>query len=201
MKTYIYIIENISNNPFEIYIGKTSNAYAREFQHKQKFGNQIKITYIDEVHSTKKEKWKPLECYWIEQFKQWGFQLENKNKGGGGVEMCSLETKHKISISNSKPRNSTINMKKPKPKGFGKLISKKTKGVPKGPKTTEHKTKISKAMMKPILQYDKENNFIQEWESALVASKSLNKSSGAGINEVCRGLRKSLYSYIWKFKE
>jgi len=42
------------------------------------------------------DEWKFLECYWIEQFRQWGFNLLNQNKGGGGVEFHTLETKNKM---------------------------------------------------------------------------------------------------------
>lgn len=69
----------------------------RSREHIKKWGKQI--TYIDEVNSLSSKDWKPLECYWIEQFKHWGFELMNKNKGGGGCSFMSEETKRKISIS------------------------------------------------------------------------------------------------------
>jgi hypothetical protein len=45
-----------------------------------------------------RKDWTPLECFWIEQFRQWGFEIQNPNpKGGGGPEFHSEETKLKLS--------------------------------------------------------------------------------------------------------
>lgn len=52
---------------------------------------------------------------------------------------------------------------------------------------------------KPVLQYDKQNNFIQEWKSASQAALFLKKDSSS-ISECCNGKRKTAYKYIWKFK-
>lgn len=59
---------------------------------------------------------------------------------------------------------------------------------------------------KTILQYDLENNFIAEYESAAQASRVLQEDSSKqrtyakAINEVCRGKRKTAHKYIWKYK-
>jgi hypothetical protein len=106
--TRIYLVENCFGDPNKMYIGKTKGS--REKNHKKTYGSQIFYTYIDEVEGCKKEDWKSLECFWIEQFRQWGFELMNKNKGGGGPSFQTEE-------SNKKRR-------KPKPDGFGNKISK-----------------------------------------------------------------------------
>jgi hypothetical protein len=95
--TKIYLVTNIDNSPNKVYIGKTKNSRKRE--HKKKFGSQTQYSYIDEVNSLLSKDWKPLECYWIEQFKSWGFEVLNKNQGGGGASFQSLSTKKKMSIS------------------------------------------------------------------------------------------------------
>ena len=46
---------------------------------------------MDEV-----EDWKFWESYWIEQFRCWGFKLENKNNGGGGPSNYTEEQKQKM---------------------------------------------------------------------------------------------------------
>lgn len=145
MKTFIYLIENINGN--KIYIGKTVNPSNRKNYHKNKLGNQIKFSIIDEIDSIKKEDWIPLESYWISQFKNWGFNLINGNNGGGGPSILSEEHKIKIGISNSKPKpenfggkvsqwlignsfhkgmkhseETKVKMRKPKPEGFGKIL-------------------------------------------------------------------------------
>lgn len=52
---------------------------------------------------------------------------------------------------------------------------------------------------KPILQYTKDNIFIREWESALVASRELNLNSNS-IGHCCRNTIKTSGGYIWKYK-
>ena len=53
------------------------------------------------------KEWKFWECYWIEQFKQWNFEVVNiRKKGGGGVEFCSEQHKNKIGKANSGKKQS-----------------------------------------------------------------------------------------------
>lgn len=52
----------------------------------------------------------------------------------------------------------------------------------------------------PILQYDKNNNFICEYENAATAAKINNISSPGNITRVCSGKRKTAGGYIWKYK-
>jgi hypothetical protein len=96
MKTKIYLVENCYGDVTKVYIGKTKND--RYYDHKQTYGSNIIYTIIDEVDSLNRIDWEPLESYWIEQFRQWGFKVVNKNKkGGGGAEFYSQESKDKIS--------------------------------------------------------------------------------------------------------
>lgn len=89
-KAFIYYLEK-DNSPF--YIGKTKNPKSREADWKREYGEDIKFYIIDEVNI---EEWKQWECYWIEQFKVWDFNLINQNKGGGGPNTHSDETIEKI---------------------------------------------------------------------------------------------------------
>lgn len=95
-KTYIYLVTNCYNDPYKVYIGKTKNS--RLYKHKRKYGKKIIYTIIDEINSLDKKDWKPLESYWIEQFKQWGFEVLNKNNGGGGPSFLNDEQKNIIRI-------------------------------------------------------------------------------------------------------
>ena len=79
--TYIY---ELSKNGIPFYIGKTKDLKDRENKHKKKHGNDIIMTEIDSVNSFDKKYWKPLETFWITQYKSFGFELINKNEGGGG---------------------------------------------------------------------------------------------------------------------
>jgi hypothetical protein len=125
MITKIYLVENCYGDPNKIYIGKTKNS--RKNDHKKTYGDQIIYTCIDEIESLDRKDWKPLESYWIEQFYQWGFNVQNKNKGGNGPEYHTKETCGKISqgnIGKLKPGVSekTKGISKIKPPGVGKKI-------------------------------------------------------------------------------
>ena len=101
----IYILEK---NGIPFYVGKAKNIIRRKHSHTRTYGLDIQLYIIDEV-----KDWKYWECYWIEQFKQWGFKLENKNNGGGGPSSYTEEQKQK--------------MRKPRIEGTGDKISKTLK--------------------------------------------------------------------------
>lgn len=52
---------------------------------------------------------------------------------------------------------------------------------------------------KPIIQYDKEGNFIKEWDCANDVERVLGISN-KHIGSVCLGKRKSCGGYIWRYK-
>ncbi len=59
----------------------------------------------------------------------------------------------------------------------------------------DHKSSVAKE----VLQFDMSGNFIQEFESARSAAKSLNKE-GNTITNVCSGKRNHAHGYIWRYK-
>jgi group I intron endonuclease len=205
----IYYLHKGDNIPF--YIGKTIKPKIREKQHKFEKGEFIEMVIIEEI---KKDEWKYWESYWIEQFKQWGFILENKNKGGGGPlegtskpkgfgigRKQSDSTKQKIGQSNKNnkgpigvKRNDSTKQKisqansKPKPQGFGEKIKNNKLNKP------NYKSR------KPILQYDLEGNFIKEWDSATTIKKELNINN-VSIMQCCKKIIKSSHNYVWKYKK
>jgi len=203
-KTFIYLVTNCFGDSNKVYIGKTRNITSRKADHKRKLGNQIEFSVIDEVNSLDRKLWKSLETYWIEQFRQWNFELINVRKeGGSGPEYQTEETKLRISKSNSKPRRSTIKMKKPKPQGFGLKVSLKTKGKPKLiSRTQEHKNKLKISCAKncsPIKQLDLNENFIKEWPSIKEASDNL-KINPRAIIGCLNNRTKTSGNYKWRYK-
>jgi hypothetical protein len=204
--TKIYILEK-NNIPF--YIGKAKDIIRRKCVHKKTYGLDIQLYVIDEV-----EDWKFWECYWIEQFKCWGFKLENKNNGGGGPSIYTEEQKQK--------------MRKPRKEGTGEKISKTIKERNHSQYYTEEvKQKISKGnkilkpfskqhihnmgiakrkQAKPVLQYDLQDNFIKEWESkgqaALYIKEQTGKTSNLSsqIKDCILGKQKTAFGYKWKYK-
>jgi hypothetical protein len=199
--TYIYLIENCYGDPNKVYIGKTKNLADREYKHKRTYGFQIKFTVIDFIESLYRKDWEPLETYWLEQFRQWGFLIVNHNKkGGGGPEFVTEEVK--LKIKNNLERNNKISVA-----NKGKISPNKGKSL-----TEEHKAKIKAKrghligrkntwQVIPVLQFDKQGNFIKEWSSQKEAQKYFSKDKMDGIGAVCRGNQKTAYNYIWKFKK
>jgi len=201
--TKIYLVENCYGDSNKIYIGKTK--CSRKNNHELTYGQQITYTYIDEIESTKYEDWGPLEKYWIEQFRQWGFKVMNKNKGGGGPSFWSDNLKLKMSLSKKG---------KPKPIGFGNKIGQIKKGrlrpdikgrvsINKGktsPNKGNNKPKpigFGEKRFKPIIQYDLNNNFIRNWSSLKEAKLHTNIKN---IPLALSGANKTAGGYIWKFK-
>lgn len=193
--TKIYYLHDGNNIPF--YVGKTNRKLINRLNaHKIRLKKQnLKIELIEEIYIN---EWKFWESYWIEQFKCWGFNLINKNKGGGGLTF--LSEKSKLKIKNHPTR--------------GEKISKSNMGKSKSNKgklfTEEHKEKIknTRGFLKnrkniwqniPILQYSLNGEFIKEWSSQKEATIFLNKT-GDGIGACCRGRQKQAYGFIWKFK-
>jgi hypothetical protein len=219
--TQIYLVENCYGDPNKVYIGKTKNS--RKANHKRIFGSQILYTYIDEVESLNRKDWKPLESYWIHQFKQWGFEVMNKNEGGGGVEFMTQESINKrvnntdYNLVSLKRRSNTdyskIDYKTRTLKmdySFNKNpeVIKKRMMSPKYKDPETHKKRVkntdwiakAEKCKKPILQYDLNGNFIKEWKSSTDAAKVLNLNN-VSITMCCNNKLKSSGNFIWKKKQ
>jgi hypothetical protein len=87
-----------------------------------------------------------------------------------------------------------------KPEGFGEKISQKLKGHIRYQNPTRNKL-ISIKNKKRVEQFDRQGNFIKEWESQYQASFSLNNKYTSMISECCKGKRKTAYGFIWKYKK
>jgi len=112
----------------------------------------------------------------------------------------SQERSNKISLSligKKKSKEHIQNMKKPKPKGFGKIISEKTKGR----KIPQHQIEAGiKARNKVTYQYSKDGILINTYESSKLAAQAI------GVHEVnmrlhLSGKYKTCKGYIFKYKE
>lgn len=191
--TYIYLITNIDNNPNKVYVGKSQDIVRRESFHRRRFGYQITFNIIDKVHSFERSEWKPIECKWINYYKNLGYRVINKNEGGNGVGFHTEQTKDKLRKPKSNEwkqnmkgiRGPQPNMKKPK--NHGEKISKALKNKPKP------------SRYKPVNQYDLQDNFIKEWSSIKEITNSLNLSKGI-ISMACSGKQKTAAGYKWKYK-
>jgi hypothetical protein len=186
MKTYIYLVTNCYNDPNKVYIGKTKNT--RKQKHKLTYGN-IEYTILDEIHSLDYKDWEPLETYWIEQFRQWGFELMNKRKkGGSGPNYHTEETKQKISANQE--RKIKISTNKQRALKISETLSNKL-FKRNGPTAS-----------KPIYQLDPvTKNIIKEWHNASTAANTLNLNKG-NLTQCLKNQRyyKTVGGFAWVYK-
>lgn len=73
---YIYTLSDYNGIPF--YIGQTINIPVRLLAHKNKHGKETVFEVLEEIENEKQIK-NETEKFWVEQFRQWGFNLKNKN--------------------------------------------------------------------------------------------------------------------------
>jgi predicted GIY-YIG superfamily endonuclease len=207
--TKIYILER---NGVPFYVGKAKDATRRKHSHRRTYGLDIESYIIDEV-----EDWKFWESYWIEQFKQWGFILENKNNGGGGPSSYTEEQKQKMrkprpgsgwKISKTlKERNHSIYYTDEVRLKMSQKLKGKTKTF-----TKEHKNNLAKANLiskgKIVECYDLYNNFIQEFSCLREAKKFLltidpliSINVDKQIKDCCNGRQKTCHNFKFKYKQ
>jgi hypothetical protein len=196
--TKIYILER---NGVPFYIGKTLQKIKERFYtHKDRKINS-EITEIDCVDDS---EWRFWESWYIELFKSWGFELENKNNGGGGrgpgwISPLERNIKIKESLKNHSQYYTDEVRKK---------ISEGNKGIPK-PFTEDHIRNIGlikRKNAKRVLMYDLEDNLIKEWECKSQAAewiKETKKRQGnltSQIKDAILGRQKTAFGYKWKYK-
>jgi hypothetical protein len=186
--TYIYLVENCYNDPNKIYIGKTKNS--RKGNHKKTYGAQIKYTVIDSVFSLDRKYWEPLETYWIEQFKAWGFIIMNtRQKGGSGPEYLTNEQRSKIKQAQTNKNHSYLYTPERRLKISNSLKNK-------------YFNRSGPTASKPVYQLDPiSNHIIKEWPSASTAANELNINKG-NLTQCLKKQRyyKTVGGYSWEYK-
>jgi len=223
--TKIYLVTNCHGDPNKIYIGKTKNN-TRYAEHKNTYGKDIIFTYIDEINSLDSKDWKPLETFWIEYFRQLGFDLQNKNKGGNGREFTTKETKLKMSKSSIgkcfKPIiqydlegnfirewksatevNNILQLNKTNILSVCKQRSKTAFGFiwryKNDPLPENYKLSKFDKNKKEIIQYNKLGEKIKTWNSITEASINL-QINNTDISDCCLGKQKTSHGFIWRYK-
>jgi predicted GIY-YIG superfamily endonuclease len=196
--TKIYILER---NGVPFYVGKTLQKIKERFYtHKDKKINS-EITEIDCVDDN---EWRFWESWYIELFKSWGFELENKNNGGGGRGPGWISPPER----NAKIKTSMKNHSQYYTDDVRKKISKGNKGISK-PFTEDHIRNIGlikRKNAKRVLMYDLEDNLIKEWECKSQAAewiKETKKRQGnltSQIKDAILGRQKTAFGYKWKYK-
>lgn len=173
MKNYIYCLFDINDNV--IYVGKTKLRLEQRLKaHIKKLNENL---YIYELDCIENNDWRLWEEYWIQQFKAWGFKLLNKNKGGGGPEKHSDETKklmseqrkgrifsdaHKTKLSEAlkgkvltdthKANIGKTSLGRTMSDEAKKQISKKLKEMKRAPISNSFKSKFNNEQLKDIIE-------------------------------------------------
>lgn len=141
-----------------------------------------------------------LEEYWCEYFNVKDNELfyNKTNKGVGAPKgwVMGEETRLTKNIKQrGKPKHTLKSKQQLREKRLGiDYFGNKGKKLDK-----EHKRKAAENRYKPVLQFDLEDNFIKEWESATIVGKINNWNRG-NIHDCCRGKQKTSYGYKWKYK-
>jgi hypothetical protein len=131
--------------------------------------------------------------------------LVNMTNGGDGMLGHIFSEKHRKNLSNARKgmKLSDYTKRKQSESKKGILLSKEHKEKLSKAKlghtpTKESVEKSSKNRQKKIKQFTKNNEFIKEWESILIASKTLDINN-CQIGQVCKGKQKSAGGFIWEY--
>jgi group I intron endonuclease len=193
----IYKIENIENG--KLYIGSASNFLKRKSSHfcylrrgthhnihLQRAFNKSKTSFtFTLIEQT--ENLLEREQHYIDILQpQYNIcQIAGRTEG----VVCSEETKEKMRLSHSKRDCSrSIETKK--------RISEGNSGKER---PQELRDRIARALSIPIIQLNREGNFIKEYASTTIASRELNITKG-NINSTLKGRRKTAGGFKWKYK-
>lgn len=197
-------IYKITNPKGKVYIGKSINinkrldyykySSHRKNQHKlnnsiSKYGFENHILEI--IEQCDESKLDEREIHWIDYYNSVESGLNLTYGGEGGRLSQEVKDKKSISMTGKKHSLSTRKKMSDSKKGHSmytddwrKAISESNKGG---------------TSSKPVLQYDKQGNFIKEWSSKIEASIKLNINK-VSITNNTSGLTKSAGGYIWKNK-
>ena len=155
-------------------------------------GLRPKIESLDSIIS---DDWEWLEQYWISQLRVWGLRLTNMTDGGDGNknQVWSRET---IEKRTKKLRGQ---------KRSQEVRNRISEGLKGKSKSDAHREKLRQANLgkrrvgSKVQQFDKEGNFIAEFESISKAAEETG-CFACKISDVCRRWAKTHHDFIWKYK-
>jgi hypothetical protein len=175
---YIYCHRRLTDGKC-FYIGKgTGNRWKSSHfrnQYWKNIVNKCGFEPIILVNNISEQKAFELESYFCNQIGYKNLANLNQEKGNGAWSR-SQETKDKISQVNK-----------------GRKI---TWDLNHTPRSNSTKEKIGKSNSKPVLQFDKQENFIREWPSAIAVKKEIKIDPQWCV----LGKRKTAGGYKWKYK-
>lgn len=181
------------------------------------------------IEDVSENLWQEREIYWINYYKEINKDLTNSTIGGGGTYGFTRKEESNIKLSELKSKpiyqlDKKLNIIKEfksckEAQEITKIISisvaatnnlHRTAGgyiwvykkdyddFIKNPKKRNF-IAIKPTLYKKIKQYDKNMNFIKEWESPTTAGRELNLSY-RNICQAAGGYKKTYAGYIWKYQ-
>ena len=217
-KIGIYKITNLINS--KLYIGKSKDIENRYKKHltQLKHNNHINKHFQNSFNKYGEDNFlyeiieecelnllNDKEKYWINYYDcsnpLFGY---NKTKGGDGL-IATDEIKSKISKSLLGVKHSEERKLNQSKSHIGLILSEETKEKQSISQTKrfQDKNEINKHRIamskKSVIQYDLNNNFIQEFISIREAERITGVNSSS-ISRVCNNERKTTGKFIWKYK-
>jgi hypothetical protein len=184
-KHYVYYHFNqLTKKLFYVGVGMKGRAYSFKWGRSKHYYNYVK-KYGDPIVII---RYQNLEV-------DYAYELEEKlikKFGRIGIESNGI-----LINKSSGGKTSGSGVKQTRSIEWNDNISKAKLGKPQH--TELGKRTIGDKNSKPVIQYGLTGNFIKEWNSQLLASKTL-KINYQSINNCVVGLSKSSGNYIWKLK-
>ena len=217
----MYVVyKHINKENGYVYVGITKHENPNKrwcnghgYKHCIKFYNAIlKYGWDNFIHEVmyvdSKEEAINKEVELISYYKNLGISYNIAN-GGEGADAMSEETIEKL-----RQYEPWIKGKKHTPEAIEKIRKAGHRPMPENvkeilrkvnserPHIVSEETRLKRRLIntKPVLQFDKNGEFIAEYISTQEAERALNKH-GHHISSVCTGKRKYAYGYIWKYKQ
>ena len=205
---YIYKIVNDIND--KVYIGQTKNALNKRWStHKQMSKTHPNVIYkamrkyglehfsIVELEECDDNLLNEREIYWIAYYDSYN---NGYNMNPGGNYRTPFESKYKAAVLQVYDENPNLFYSQ-----IAKITGCDIHSVSNFLNLYNRPSSYAQYKGIPVLQYDLEDNFIQEFSSANQAAIYLGKTKGGHtpILNVCKNkpYHKTAYGYKWKFKE
>ena len=211
-KTFIYVLIDPFTNQVR-YVGKADNLKNRLYNHVKSLSKKTKkISWIkslikkgvepeiSDIDYVLKSEWEFWEMHYISLYKSWGFKLTNGDNGGVGG--CGRISRKMSDVTKEKIRQCKLNMSdeyrsKLRLANLGKKASKQQRLN----QSIAHKNQTNENLRTPIVQLDKNKNFIAEHISISEASRFLT-GNAKGSSNITRSLKKGTvgFGYYWEYK-
>lgn len=204
----IYIIKNSINE--KVYIGQTSRTLEirwKEYLRHYKYGSQAIYTamrkygidhfFVEKIEECEEDRLDEREMYWIQHYDSFNNGY-NSTLGGRFENMATNRVEEVLQLWE---QGNTVN----------KIVEKTSLNVEtvRGylnknnighSEIRERANKaIAKSKSKPVFQYDRNHNFIKEWESTMEIERELGINH-RNVSAVCNGKRKTAGNYFWTYE-